>query len=404
MGSVSIFIILTVNFVILIGSYYFVKKLINDIKQTQALNSDNLDLKLKNYLTELSAKINQDQANHNEKQHQAQLNLHKVLHDSLNTFNQQTQTKLSQEFQQQYQHTEKHLLEITQTVNQQLSKGFEKTGETFTNIIKRLALIDDAQQKITELSKNVINLKSILDDKRSRGAFGEMQLANLIHNLLPKSSYKLQHSFSTGARVDCCLFLPPPTGNIAIDAKFPLENFQKYIQAPLNSPIGEQAKNQFKLDIKKHITDIKDKYIIPNETSDGAIMFIPAEAVFAEIHANFPDLVSYAHQAKVWLVSPSTLMAVLTTASAVIKDAATQKQIHLIQQHLGLLAKDFLRFEKRMNNLTKHINQANLDAEQINVSAQKITKRFNQIEQVELPESKLALRSKTDELENTGAL
>lgn len=283
------------------------------------------------------------------------------------------------------QHLTNEFEKLNQSTQTNLSKGFEKTNETFLNIVQRLAVIDDAQKKITALSQNVVSLQEILTDKRSRGAFGEVQLNTLIQNVLPPQSYSLQHSLPNGTRVDCLLLLPEPTGKVAIDSKFPLENYQKYVNPDNSDSIRQQAKQQFKIDVKKHIQDISTKYIIPGETSDGALMFIPAEAIFAEIHAHHPDLVEYAWQSRVWLASPSTMMAILTTACAVLKDSATRKQIHIIQEHLRLLAQDFSRFEKRMDNLSKHLQQANEDAEQVHTSAQKISKRFTQIENVELP-------------------
>ncbi|MBN9286965.1 MAG: hypothetical protein BGO43_11310 [Gammaproteobacteria bacterium 39-13] len=296
-----------------------------------------------------------------------------------------TTTSLSQQFDKLNESTQHHLIKISESVEIKLAKGFEKTNETFTNIIQRLAIIDDAQKKITDLSQNVVSLQEILSDKRSRGAFGEVQLNTLLQNLLPTNSYQLQHTLSNGARVDCLLLLPEPTGKIAIDAKFPLENYKRYADNEKTENARLTAKQQFKVDIRKHIQDISQKYIIAGETGDGALMFIPAEAIFAEIHAHHPDLVEYAMQSRVWMASPSTMMAILTTACAVLKDSATRQQVHVIQEHLRLLAQDFSRFEKRMDNLSRHIQQAHADAEQVHTSAQKITKRFNQIEKVELP-------------------
>ncbi len=283
---------------------------------------------------------------------------------------------------------QKRLAEISGQVERRLDKGFEKTTETFTDVVKRLALIDEAQKRITELSGNVVSLQEVLTDKRSRGAFGEVQMAGLIRNIMPEGSYALQHSLSNGTRVDCMMFLPDPTGNIAIDSKFPLDSFQKMMDDEASDAERTKAERQFRIDIKKHIKDIADKYIIENETADGAIMFIPAEAVFAEIHAHQPQLVTEAQRARVWMVSPTTLMAVLTTARAVLKDSATRKQVHVIQEHLVFLARDFDRFRKRMDNLSKHIQQANKDVEEVHISAHKISTRFEKIEQVELKDEK----------------
>ncbi len=293
-------------------------------------------------------------------------------------------SELSQRVEKLTTATDKKLQEITGQVDKRLSEGFEKTNTTFTDVVKRLALIDEAQKKITELSSNVMNLQEVLTDKRARGAFGEIQLSALLHNILPTEHFSLQHTLSNDKRVDCMLFLPEPTGNITIDAKFPLESYQKFANPHLVESERRLAQQQFRLDIRKHIQDIAEKYIITGETADGAMMFIPAEAIFAEIHSHYPDLIELSHRSRVWLVSPTTLMAILTTARAVIKDSATREQIHVIQEHLITLGKDFERFQNRMDNLAKHIAQAHADAEDVNKSAKKISTRFSSIEQVEL--------------------
>ena len=221
-------------------------------------------------------------------------------------------------------------------------------------------------------------------DKRSRGAFGEVQLSAIIANMLPANQYSMQYTLSNQKRADCFLFLPEPTGNIVIDSKFPLETYQKLMNSDLSKTDYKSLQQQFRQDIQKHIKDIAEKYIIPGETTEGAIMFIPAEAIFAEIHAYYPEIIALSQRCKVWLVSPSTLMAVLTTARAVLKDDATRKQVHIIQQHLHVLAQDFQRFEKRMDKLTKHIDLAHQDVNEANTSAKKITQRFQKIESVDL--------------------
>jgi DNA recombination protein RmuC len=282
--------------------------------------------------------------------------------------------------------TDQRLKEISGQVEKRLSEGFEKTTETFNQVLTHLTRIDEAQKKITELSTNVVSLQEVLSDKRSRGAFGEVQLSALVRNVMPENGFSLQHTLSNGRRADCVLFLPDPTGNVAIDAKFPLESYQRMLNDELPESDRAQAQRQFRMDIRKHMEDIASRYIIPGETSDGAVMFIPAEAVFAEIHARFPDLVEEAFRKRVWLVSPTTMMAILTTARAVMKDAATREQVHIIQEHLRALSKDFGRFQTRMDNLAKHIGQAHQDVSDVNVSARKISSRFEKIEKVELDE------------------
>lgn len=280
--------------------------------------------------------------------------------------------------------TDERLKEISGQVEKRLNEGFEKTTATFADVVKRLALIDEAQKKITELSGNVVSLQEVLADKRSRGAFGEVQLISLVRNVMPESSFSFQHTLSNSTRVDCMLFLPEPSGDIGIDSKFPLESYRKMTDLDTGETDRLVAEKQFKKDIKKHIYDIADKYILPGETSDGAVMFIPAEAIFAEIHSRYYELVEEAQRARVWLVSPTTLMAVLTTARAVLKDSATRKQVHLIQDHLIALSKDFSRFQTRMDNLSKHIELASKDVDEVNTSARKISSRFERIEKVEM--------------------
>ncbi|HHL3492043.1 TPA: DNA recombination protein RmuC [Legionella pneumophila] len=277
-----------------------------------------------------------------------------------------------------------HLNTLTQQVNHKLTEGFEKTSSTFIDVVKRLTIIDEAQKKITELSSHVVSLQDVLVDKKARGAFGEVQLSTLISNMLPNASYQMQYTLSNQKRADCILFLPEPTGNIVIDAKFPLETYQRLLNSDALSTDRKSLQQQFRQDIQKHIKDIAEKYIVPNETTDGAMMFIPAESIFAEIHANYPDLIAMSQKLKVWLVSPSTLMAVLTTARAVLKDDATRKQVHIIQKHLQALANDFQRFEKRMDKLSKHIDLAHQDVNEVNTSAKKITSRFQKIESVDI--------------------
>ncbi len=275
------------------------------------------------------------------------------------------------------------LEQIGGKVNERLDEGFKKTNETFVSVMARLATIDEAQKKIDGLTTNVVSLQELLGDKRSRGAFGEVQLEGLVRNILSPQAYEMQYSLPNGTRADCVLKLPEPTGMVAVDSKFPLENYHRMFDAA--SPAERLvAEKQFKADVKKHVEDISGKYIIPDVTSDGAVMFIPAEAVFAEIHAHHSDVVDYAMQRRVWIVSPTTLMAVLNTARAVMKDVETRKQVHIIKDELGKLGKEFGRFDERMKKLADHIRQAHEDAQDVHTTSQKISKRFTSIEKVEL--------------------
>ena len=292
------------------------------------------------------------------------------------------------------------LEQIGGKVSERLDEGFKKTNETFISVMERLATIDEAQKKIDGLTVNMVSLQELLGDKRSRGAYGEVQLEGLVRNVLPANSFSMQYSFENGTRVDCALFLPEPTGTVAVDSKFPLENYHKMFDSSLSDTEQNLAEKQFKADIKKHVDDIATKYIIPNVTSDGAVMFIPAEAVFAEIHAYHPEIIDYAMIKRVWLVSPTTLMAVLNTARAVLKDVEMRKQVHIIKDELGKLSKDFERFDVRMKKLADNIRQAHDNAQEVHKSSQKITNRLKQIERVVLSNQPADLLDIFDDIED----
>ena len=306
-------------------------------------------------------------------------------------------TTLTQSIESLSKIVDGRLEEIGGKVSERLEEGFKKTNETFVSVMERLATIDEAQKKIDGLSTNMVSLQELLGDKKSRGAFGEVQLEGLVRNVLPEQSFKMQYSFDNGTRVDCALFLPEPTGTVAVDSKFPLENYHRMFDKTLSDLEQAAAGKLFKADVKRHVDDIANKYIIPNVTSDGAVMFIPAEAVFAEIHAYHPDVIDYAMNKRVWVVSPTTLMAVLNTARAVLKDVEMRKQVHIIKDELGKLSGDFKRFDARMKKLADHIRQANDDAEEVHKSSRKITGAFARIERVELTNQPVDLLDAADD-------
>ncbi|QID19779.1 DNA recombination protein RmuC [Nitrogeniibacter mangrovi] len=290
------------------------------------------------------------------------------------------------------------LEKITGQVHERLDEGFKKTNETFANVMARLATIDEAQKKIDGLTTNVVSLQELLGDKRARGAFGEVQLEALVRNILPPDAYEFQFTLPGNVRADCVLKLPEPTGLVAVDSKFPLENYHRMFDADVGDADRRLATSAFRSDVKRHIDAISGKYVIPNVTSDGAVMFVPAEAVFAEIHAYHPELVTYAQEKKVWVVSPTTLMAVLNTARAVLKDVETRKQIHVIKDALAKLAKDFTRFDDRMQALARHIDQAGKDVKDVQTSSRKISAHFRKIEAAQLDE----LPETVDDVEDEG--
>jgi DNA recombination protein RmuC len=282
---------------------------------------------------------------------------------------------------------DKRLAEIAGKVSERLDEGFKKTNDTFVNVMARLATIDEAQKKIDGLTTNVVSLQQLLGDKRSRGALGEMQLEQLVRNMLAENCFEFQYSFAThgvDVRADCVLKLPEPVGMIAIDSKFPLENYERMVAAEVAGVPDKTITSTFKSDVRRHIDAIASKYIIANVTSDGAVMFVPAEAVFAEIHAYHRDIVEYAQNKRIWIASPTTLMAILNTTRAVLKDVETRKQIHVIKDELGKLGKEFGRFDERMRKLADHIRQANDDVKDVSVTSDKISKRFASIERVEI--------------------
>lgn len=294
--------------------------------------------------------------------------------------------QLSRGMQALTQSVDGRLDTLSGQVSQRLDEGFRKTNETFASVMARLATIDEAQKKIDGLTTNVVSLQELLGDKRARGAFGEVQLEALVQNALPPDAYAFQQVLPNGTRVDCLLTLPAPTGKVAVDAKFPLENYHRMFDADAAELDRRAAQQAFRTDVKRHVDAIAGKYILPGTTSDGAVMFLPAEAVFAEIHAYHPEVVAYAQHKRVWIVSPTTLMAVLNTARAVLKDVETRKQIHVIQDALAKLAKDFQRFDERMAALARHIEQASRDVQDVHTSSRKISAHFHKIESAQLDE------------------
>lgn len=272
-------------------------------------------------------------------------------------------------------------------LGQRFGEGMEKSRvsqqTTLGELKERLVLIDAAQKNIEELSSQVVGLQDILSNKQARGAFGEVQLADLVKSIMPPSVYSFQATLSGGRRADCLLNLPNPPGAIVIDAKFPLESYRALIQAD-NDDARLQARKLLASDMMKHITDISEKYIIPGETAESALMFLPSEAVYAELHANLPGVIEKSWRSKVWIVSPTTLMATLNTIRAVLKDAQMREQAHVIQKEISILLEDVNRLGSRVGKLENHFKQAEDDVRQIRVSTEKITKRGEKIEEIEL--------------------
>lgn len=281
----------------------------------------------------------------------------------------------------------KTLEERLDAVGKRLGDGLEqsstKTAESLGDLKKHLNVIDQAQAKITGLTEQVVNLQDLLANKQARGAFGEMQLEDLVSNILPPTIYEFQATLSNGKRADCLIRLPAPPGPIVVDAKFPLESYER-LRAAKDDQARVQASRSFTADLQKHIVDIAERYILPGETADSALMFLPSEAIYAELHANFRNVVERAHRAKVWIVSPTTLWALLNTVRAVLKDARMHEQAGVIQKEVHILLGDVLRLDERVAKLQQHFSQADEDMRKIRISTDKISKRGQQIEDVEL--------------------
>jgi DNA recombination protein RmuC len=277
--------------------------------------------------------------------------------------------------------------EISDRVRENLDQGFKKTNETFTSVVERLAKIDEAQKKIESLSTNVVSLQDILTDKKSRGIFGEVQLNQILNSVFGDKNdkvYRTQYTLSNGTICDSILFLPEPTGSIVVDSKFPLENFRRMFDMAFTEIERREFAKEFKLNLKKHIDDISNKYIITGETTDQAILFLPAEAIFAEIYAYHQDIIEYAQKKKVWLTSPTTFMAMITTIQVVIQNIERSKYTNVIHQELNKLADEFGRYKKRWDSLATHIETVSKDVKDIHTTTEKITNRFSQISEVKI--------------------
>jgi DNA recombination protein RmuC len=278
---------------------------------------------------------------------------------------------------------EERLADVTKKIGEGLEKSSKSTETTMGDLKERLAVIDRAQKNITELSTQVDGLQAILSNKQARGAFGEIQLNDLVTQALPPSAYSFQATVGGNRRVDCLLTLPNPPGAIAIDAKFPLEAYH-VLQAATTDEERVIARRRLAQEIGVHVRAIAEKYIVPGETAESALMFLPSEAVYAELHANLPAVVQDAFRRRVWIVSPTTLMATLNTVRAVLKDASMREQAHVIQAEVGKLLDDVTRLDDRVSKLDRHFSQATDDIRQIRISTDKVTKRSERIQEIEL--------------------
>ena len=282
---------------------------------------------------------------------------------------------------------EKRLADVQLQMNENLQGSARRTARSLGELQQRLTAIDKAQENITKLSGDVLSLQDILSNKQTRGAFGEIQLNDIVSKALPSDSYTLQATLSNARRADCLIHLPNPPGPIVIDSKFPLEPYEALRNAKTDWELNEAAR-QLRTAVKKHIKDISEKYIIEGETADGALMFLPSEAVYAELHANFSELVREGFTARVWIVSPTTCMATLNTMRAILKDARMREQAGAIRRELGLLYQDVDRLGTRVENLDRHFAQAAKDITEIKISADKAGKRARRLDNFDFEEIK----------------
>ena len=310
------------------------------------------------------------------------------------------QSKIAELMQTQEKEVTKKIEERLSEMMKRFGEGMEKSRVTQQNTMgelkERLVLIDAAQKNIEELSSQVVGLHDILSNKQARGAFGEIQLADLVRSIMPPNAYTFQATVAGNRRVDCLLTLPNPPGPIAIDAKFPLESYRTLIDSK-DENNRNLARKALASDVLKHVRDISEKYIIPGETAESALMFLPSEAVYAELHANLADVVEKSWKLKVWIVSPTTLMATLNTIRAVLKDAQMREQAHVIQKEVSLMLTDVERLDGRVGKLESHFRQAEDDIKQIRVSADKLTKRGGKIEEIEVGDQDREQASPSDE-------
>lgn len=310
------------------------------------------------------------------------------INKEINQFGQSIQYKLSTDFKELNVEIEKRLNDINKRVEDRLLEGFKQTNETFQNIAERITKIDEAQKNIQLLSSNIVDLQGVLTDKKTRGIFGEVQLKQLLVNTFgdKQQLYKMQHTYSNGKTVDAVVFAPDPIGALSIDSKFPLENYNRMVDMGLADSAREAARKQFKIDVKNHINAISEKYIILGETADQAIMFLPAEAVFAEINAYHYELVEYAQTKKVAMTSPTTLLSILTIVEAIVLEAERNKHSKEMQLQISKLAIEFDRFKTRWGKLNRDIDAVANDVKLINTTSDKITKSFDSIASVQLPQ------------------
>lgn len=302
-------------------------------------------------------------------------------------FNNDFSRDLREDFEKLNERIEIKLNRINDRVNERLDQNFEKTNKTFNSVLERLTKIDEAQKKIDSLSTDIVSLQSVLTDKKTRGTFGEVNLQYILSNIFGDNNngiYEMQHKLSNGFIADAILYAPAPLGTIAIDSKFPLENYERMTNKSLSPEERKTAEKLFKSDFKKHIDAISTKYILPGETASEAIMFLPAEAIFAEVNAYHQDLLKDAYNKKVWITSPTTLMSTLSVISMILKNMERDKYAKVIHDELNRLSIDFSRYKDRWDKLSRNIDTVSKSVKELHTTSEKISKRFDNINRVDV--------------------
>lgn len=309
----------------------------------------------------------------------------------LSDFRNDLSKSISEDFDKLEDKVDKRLIYINDKVNERLDENFTKTNKTFTNVLERLSKIDEAQKKIDNLSGDIVSLQSILTDKKSRGIFGEVNLKHILVSVFGEKNdkiYRLQYTLPNTTIADAVVFTPEPLGTIAIDSKFPLENYRLMVDKEISQSERAVYEKAFKVDVKKHIDAISSKYIIPGVTANQAIMFLPAEAIFAEINAYHNDIVEYAYKHNVWLTSPTTLISSMTTIQVLLKNLERDKYAKVVHDELTKLGIEFSRYKDRWDKLARSIETVNKDVDALNITSDKITKKFESISDVKLDDTK----------------
>ncbi len=331
----------------------------------------------------ISLMKNIDEADITERLSKLELNMMKEMGDFKNDINH----SMNDDFTKLSESVEKRLILINEKVNERLDQNFDKTNKTFMNVLERLSKIDEAQKKIDNLSTDIVSLQSVLTDKKTRGIFGEVNLKHILSSVFGERNdniYRLQYTLSNDTIADSVLFAPEPLGTICIDSKFPLENYQMMVDKKLSSDVRDNYEKLFKSDMKKHIDAISSKYIIPGETADQAILFLPAEAIFAEVNAYHSDIINYAYKKHVWITSPTTLISTLTVIQMIIKNMERDKYTSIIHEELNKLGLEFSRYRERWDKLAKSIQTVNKDVENVYITTDKISRKFETINKVDV--------------------